>query len=66
MCGNLPAAEFWRAQLGVVLEDYDPGALSKLPSLLEKYEGREPLLYAKLCKKHGLDPTDYYGPEDFM
>lgn len=34
-----------------------------MPSFLEKYKGREALLYRKVCLQYGLDPQSFYaGP----
>lgn len=61
--------DFWRVQVEAVYRRRNPYKLDKVPELLEKYEGREAVLYTKVCLKYDLDPSKFYAdpsawPED--
>ena len=46
-------------------EEYVPEKVSDVPSLLEKYAGKEDKLFMALVKKYGPEPEDpYYGSSD--
>ncbi len=46
-------------------EEYVPEKVSDVPSLLEKYAGKEDKLFAALVKKYGPEPEDpYYASSD--
>jgi len=53
-------AEFWRCQLEAIYQKRNPHKLSGVPALLEKYKGKEAVLYAKVCKTYDLDPSKFY------
>ena len=45
-------------------EKYQPEKLSDVPSLLEKYAGKEDKLFVALTKKYGPEPEDPYYADD--
>mmetsp|Transcript_29405 Transcript_29405/g.80376 ORF Transcript_29405/g.80376 Transcript_29405/m.80376 type:complete len:277 (-) Transcript_29405:215-1045(-) len=53
--------EFWRVQVESVYRVKNPQKLMNVPALLKKYEGQEAVLYAKVCKTYGLNPTKFYA-----
>jgi density-regulated protein DRP1 len=59
-------AEPWTIQqrLTAFYEKYEPGKVDNVPSLLEKYAGKEDSLFAALVKKYGPEPDDPYYAED--
>lgn len=52
--------DFWRVQLEAVYQRRNAHKLSNIPSLLEKYKGKEMQLYVKVCKTYDLDPSKFY------
>eukprot|EP00435_Cladocopium_sp_Y103_P072885 s15_g41.t1 len=52
--------DFWRCQIEAVYARRNPHKLSNVQALLEKYSGREAILYAKVCKTYDLDPSKFY------
>jgi len=54
-------ADFWRVQIESVYRRRNPIKLGNVPALLQKYEGQEAVLYAKVCKTYDLDPTKFYA-----
>lgn len=53
--------EFWRVQLEAIYKRRNPHKLENVPKLLQKYQGREATLYAKVCKTYDLDPLKFYA-----
>jgi len=52
-------------RLTAFYEKYQPDKVSDVPSLLEKYAGKEEKLFVALTKKYGPEPEDpYYAEED--
>lgn len=52
-------------RLTAFYEKYQPDKLSDVPSLLEKYAGKEDKLFVALVKKYGPEPEDpYYDDSD--
>merc|ERR1712066_1110660 len=60
---DVSPGDFWKAQIEAVYQRRNPHKLSSIPSLLEKYKGREMTLYVKVCKTYDLDPTKFYTDE---
>lgn len=58
-----PARPVWRERLEHLYQLCNPAKLAGLDKLLEKYRGQEAVLYAKVCKTYGLDPTKLHKPE---
>lgn len=54
------AENFWRCQVEAIYQRRNPQKLASVGTLLEKYAGREALLYAKVCKTYDLDPSKFY------
>jgi len=53
--------DFWFAQLDAIYRRRNPYKLERVPEFLEKYRGREVLLYRKVCHQYDLDPTRFYA-----
>jgi len=51
-------------RLTAFYEKYEPGKVDNVPSLLEKYEGKEEKLFMALVKKYGAEPDDPYNDYD--
>jgi density-regulated protein DRP1 len=52
-------------RLTAMYKEYMPEKLEAIPSLLEKYAGKEEKLFEALVKKYGPEPYDpYYGDSD--
>lgn len=52
-------------RLTAFYEKYEPGKVDNVPSLLEKYAGKEDKLFTALTKKYGDEPEDpYYAESD--
>jgi density-regulated protein DRP1 len=51
-------------RLGAFYEKYQPDKVSDVPSLLEKYAGKEEKLFVALTKKYGPEPNDPYYDDD--
>ena len=52
----------WTTQerLTAFYQKYVPDKIADVPSLLQKYEGKEDKLFLALCKKYGPEPLDPY------
>jgi density-regulated protein DRP1 len=61
-----PAAPWtMEERLTAMYKEYMPEKLDAIPSLLEKYAGKEEKLFEALIKKYGPEPYDpYYGDSD--
>lgn len=55
----LLSGEQYADLLEKLYEEKNPAKLSDLPSLLEKFEGREKALYEMVCSKYGVDAAEY-------
>lgn len=55
------SADFWLVQLESIYRHRNPYKLDRVPCLLEKYKGREAILYVKVCKTYNLDPSKFYA-----
>jgi len=53
--------DFWRAQLDAIYCRRNPHKREQLDEFLEKYKGREVILYRKVCEKYDLCPTKFYA-----
>ena len=51
-------------RLTAFYKEYQPDKVSDIPSLLEKYAGKEDNLFRALVKKYGPEPEDPYFAED--
>lgn len=54
-------SNFWLVQMEAIYKRRNPHKLQSVPSLLEKYKGKEAALYAKVCKTYDLDPSKFYA-----
>eukprot|EP00930_Biecheleria_cincta_P034236 TRINITY_DN23674_c0_g1_i1.p1 TRINITY_DN23674_c0_g1~~TRINITY_DN23674_c0_g1_i1.p1 ORF type:complete len:887 (+),score=204.25 TRINITY_DN23674_c0_g1_i1:75-2735(+) len=48
---------FWQLQIEAVYRRHNADKLASIPELLEKYKGREAILYKKVCQRYDLDPS---------
>lgn len=55
------SGDFWRVQLEAIYRRRNPHKLEGVPGLLEKYKGKEVVLYAKVCKTYDLDAKRFYA-----
>eukprot|EP00931_Biecheleriopsis_adriatica_P034239 TRINITY_DN19795_c0_g1_i4.p1 TRINITY_DN19795_c0_g1~~TRINITY_DN19795_c0_g1_i4.p1 ORF type:complete len:191 (+),score=44.53 TRINITY_DN19795_c0_g1_i4:99-671(+) len=55
------SADFWRCQVEAVYRRRNPHKLSGVEALLQKYKGKEVVLYAKVCKAYDLDSSKFYA-----
>eukprot|EP00933_Yihiella_yeosuensis_P030019 TRINITY_DN23696_c2_g2_i1.p1 TRINITY_DN23696_c2_g2~~TRINITY_DN23696_c2_g2_i1.p1 ORF type:complete len:212 (-),score=56.00 TRINITY_DN23696_c2_g2_i1:252-887(-) len=55
------SSDFWKCQVDAIYQRRNPHKLSGVPALLEKYKGKEAVLYAKICKTYDLDPKKFYA-----
>lgn len=53
--------QFWHMQLEAIYRRRNPQKLRTLPAMLNKYEGREALLYRKVCMMYDLDPAKFHA-----
>eukprot|EP00927_Polykrikos_kofoidii_P023470 TRINITY_DN21622_c0_g1_i1.p1 TRINITY_DN21622_c0_g1~~TRINITY_DN21622_c0_g1_i1.p1 ORF type:complete len:661 (+),score=101.83 TRINITY_DN21622_c0_g1_i1:152-2134(+) len=53
--------DFWLVQLEAIYRRRNPYKLEKVPKLLEKYSGRELILYRKVCHQYGMDASRFYA-----
>jgi len=53
--------DFWRAQLDAIYSRRNPLKRKNIPALMEKYKGREAMLYRKVCQQYCLCPTKFYA-----
>lgn len=62
---NRPTAPWTTEErLTAFYEKYQPDKVSDVPTLLEKYAGKEDKLFIALTKKYGPEPDDPYYDED--
>jgi len=52
--------QFWRAQLEAIYRWKNPYKLHAVPAMLERYQGKEALLYRKVCMTYDLDPANFH------
>jgi len=52
---------FWHAQLEAIYRWRNPYKLQSVPAMLDKYRGREALLYRKVCMMYDLDPAKFHA-----
>jgi len=52
--------QFWQVQVESIYRRRNPMKLNRVPEFLEKYRGREALLYRKVCMAYGLNPRRFY------
>eukprot|EP00434_Breviolum_minutum_P003141 symbB.v1.2.002766.t1/scaffold141.1/size300911/17 len=57
---SLNSVDFWRCQIEAVYTRRNPHKLGNVQALLEKYSGREAILYRKVCETYQLDPSKFY------
>lgn len=63
--GTGPSAPWtMEERLTAFYEKYQPDKVSDIPSLLEKYAGKEDKLFLALVKKYGPEPDDPYYDDD--
>jgi len=55
------SADFWRVQVEAVYRRRNPMKLPGVEALMEKYKGKEVILYAKVCKTYDLDHKRLYA-----
>ncbi|CAE8725187.1 unnamed protein product [Polarella glacialis] len=56
--------DFWRVQVEAIYRKRNPYKLEEVPKLLEKYKGKEVVLYKKVCQRYDLDSSKFYtNPE---
>lgn len=53
--------QFWHMQLEAIYRWRNPKKLQNVPKMLEKYRGREALLYRKVCMMYDLDPAKLHA-----
>jgi hypothetical protein len=53
--------QFWHTQLEAIYRLRNPYKLLTVPAMLEKYRGREALLYRKVCMMYDLDPAKFHA-----
>lgn len=54
------STDFWRIQVEAIYCRRNPYKLHSVPALLEKYRGREVILYRKICQTYDLDASKFY------
>eukprot|EP00929_Paragymnodinium_shiwhaense_P032025 TRINITY_DN17823_c0_g2_i1.p1 TRINITY_DN17823_c0_g2~~TRINITY_DN17823_c0_g2_i1.p1 ORF type:complete len:892 (-),score=198.20 TRINITY_DN17823_c0_g2_i1:162-2837(-) len=59
--GQPNSSGFWRQQLEAIYRRLDPYGMEHLHEHLARYRGQEELLYRRVCKAHGLDPSKLYA-----
>eukprot|EP00928_Gymnodinium_smaydae_P010756 TRINITY_DN14048_c0_g1_i2.p1 TRINITY_DN14048_c0_g1~~TRINITY_DN14048_c0_g1_i2.p1 ORF type:complete len:202 (-),score=53.37 TRINITY_DN14048_c0_g1_i2:229-834(-) len=50
-----------KVEVEAIYHRRNPHKLAGVPALLEKYKGKEAVLYAKVCKTYDLDPSKFYS-----
>lgn len=53
--------QFWHVQLEAIYRRRNPQKLKTVPAMLKKYQGREALLYRKVCMMYDLDPAKFHA-----
>mmetsp|Transcript_98274 Transcript_98274/g.174156 ORF Transcript_98274/g.174156 Transcript_98274/m.174156 type:complete len:201 (+) Transcript_98274:87-689(+) len=56
--------DFWQVQVEAIYRRRNPLKLGGVEALLQKYKGKEAILYAKVCKTYDLDPTQFYTDDE--
>ncbi|CAK9052245.1 unnamed protein product [Durusdinium trenchii] len=51
---------FWKAQLEAIYARRNPMKVDSIPDLLQKYRGKEAVLYAKVCHKYDWNPKKFH------
>jgi len=53
-------SEHYTEELEGIFEEFEPSMKSDIPTLMEKYHGKEYLLYMQMCKKYGVYPESFH------
>jgi len=53
--------QFWHAQLEAIYRRRNPYKLQSVAAMLDRYRGKEALLYRKVCMMYDLDPAKFHA-----
>ena len=53
--------DFWRVQIEAIYRRRNQHKLGDVPGMMEKHEGKEVLLYKKVCQRYDLDSSKFYA-----
>eukprot|EP00931_Biecheleriopsis_adriatica_P089182 TRINITY_DN6334_c0_g1_i1.p1 TRINITY_DN6334_c0_g1~~TRINITY_DN6334_c0_g1_i1.p1 ORF type:complete len:440 (+),score=147.95 TRINITY_DN6334_c0_g1_i1:31-1350(+) len=53
--------DFWKVQVEAIYRRRNPHKMGDVPGLMEKYKGKEVVLYRKVCQRYDLDPKKLYA-----